>query len=337
MPVISTLRINMTGAGGDPQEASHRYQQALDMAAYADSNGFDVIGLEEHHCANNGWLPSPLVMAGMVIARTKRVHVNITALLVTLYDPVSLAEDIAVLDLASGGRLNFVAGLGYRPIEYHALDKSWEDRGARFDETLEILLQAWTGEPFEYKGKTIRVTPIPLSKPHPPIFIGGMSKPAARRAARFGLPLFPPMPMPELEAYYYEQLEKEGKQGVVLSAGTDLEQANAMLFIDPDPERAWEELAPYFLHELREYASWKVEGVRRPQEADVQTVADLKAQKRFEILTPAQCLERFRRSGNYSAVLHPLAGGVPVERAWDCLRLYAEEVLTPLASQSVES
>jgi len=103
-----------------------------------------------------------------------------------------------------------------------------------------------------------------------------------------------------------------------------------MLFIDPDPERAWEELAPYFLHELQEYASWKVEGVPRPQEEDVASVEQLRAQKRFEILTPGECLQRFRDRPDCSAVLHPLAGGVPVERAWPCLRLYVEEVLQPL-------
>ncbi len=334
MALMSTLRINMTGAGRDPQEESRRYQEALDMAAFADASGFDVVGLEEHHCANNGWLPSPLVMAGMVVARTRRVQVNITALLITLYDPISLAEDIAVLDLASGGRLNFIAGLGYRPIEYHAMDKTWDDRGARMDHTIETLLQAWTGEPFEYRGKIIRVTPVPLSRPHPPMFIGGMSKAAARRAARFGLPLFPPMHMPELEAYYNEQVEKEGKGGAVLSFATDMEQANSMLFIDPEPDKAWEELAPYFLHELQEYASWKVEGVPRPQESDVQSVEDLRAQKRFEILTPQACLERIHDNTDYSAVLHPLAGGVPVERAWQCLRLYAEEVLKPLKADA---
>ena len=103
-----------------------------------------------------------------------------------------------------------------------------------------------------------------------------------------------------------------------------------MLFIDPDPEAAWEELGPNFLRELQEYASWKVEGVPRPQESDIHSIEDLRAQKKFEILTPEQCLSRLRESDNYSAVLHPLAGGVPIERAWQCVRLYADEVLAPL-------
>ncbi len=330
MTVTSTLRINMTGQGEDSAIESQRYQQAIKMAAFADGNGFDVVGLEEHHCAKNGWLPAPLIMAGAVVGCTQRVAINVTALLVTLYDPVRLAEDIAVLDLVSGGRFNFIAGLGYRPIEYHAVDKGWDDRGARMDATLDTLLKAWSGEPFEYKGEIIQVTPVPVSQPHPPMFIGGMSKVAARRAAKFGLPLFPPMKMPELEAFYHEECRRRGTKGFVLGFGSDSDQANSMIFIDPDPEAAWQELAPYFLHELQEYASWKLDGVNRPLEQDVSSIEDLREQKRFEIMTPDECRQRFRDNPNYSSVLHPLAGGVPVERAWDCLRLYVDEVLTPL-------
>ncbi len=326
--VSSALRINMTGLAEDPAEESARYRAALDMAAYAEEQGFAVVSVEEHHCAENGWLPSPLIMAGMIIGRTNQIAVNITALLVTLYDPIRLAEDIAVLDLASGGRFSFVAGLGYRPEEYHALDKDWSKRGALMDEMIETLLLAWKGEPFDYRGETIRVTPSPLSKPHPPFALGGMSKAAARRAARFGLPFFPPMEMHELGAYYEAELKKNGKSGAVFYPA----ESNSMLFIDEEPEKAWQELAPYFLRETQEYSSWKRDGTPRPGEQDVLSIDDLKAQKRYEILTPEECRERIRAEGEgYSACLHPLVGGIPLDRGWSSLRLYAEQVLAPLA------
>lgn len=185
MSVTTALRINMTGMSDDPAEESRRYRAALEMAAHAEASGFDIVNLEEHHCTENGWLPSPLTLAAMIIARTRRIRVTVTALLVTLYDPVRLAEDIAILDLVSEGRFSFVAGLGYRPLEYHATGRSWEDRGRLMDETIETLLTAWKGEPFEYRGQTIRVTPRPMSRPHPFFFIGGMSAVAARRASGF--------------------------------------------------------------------------------------------------------------------------------------------------------
>ena len=98
------------------------------------------------------------------------------------------------------------------------------------------------GDPFTYKGETIQVTPVPASRPHPPLFVGGMSKAAARRAARFGLPFFPPMKMPELESFYYQECERHGTSGFVLGFGKDSDQTNSMLFIDRDPEAAWREL-----------------------------------------------------------------------------------------------
>ena len=94
------------------------------------------------------------------------------ALLLPLYDPIKLAEDLAVLDIASGGRVRLVLGMGYRPDEYAMFGKSWEKRGALMDECLSALLQAWSGEPFDYQGRAVRMTPRPFTSPptspHPP-------------------------------------------------------------------------------------------------------------------------------------------------------------------------
>jgi alkanesulfonate monooxygenase SsuD/methylene tetrahydromethanopterin reductase-like flavin-dependent oxidoreductase (luciferase family) len=326
MAFQTALRINMTGLCDDPAEEAERYRAAIEMAVFAEESGFDVVNLEEHHCAENGWLPAPLILAAMIVARTRRVRVSVTALLATLYDPIRLAEDIAVLDLVSGGRFSFTAGLGYRPIEYHATGKRWEDRGRLMDETLETLLTAWKGEPFEYRGETIRVTPKPVSRPHPLFLVGGMSKPAARRAARLGLPFYPPQHQPELQTFYEEELKRQGKRGFYLHPGS----GNSMIFVDEDPDAAWQELAPCFLRELREYGEWKQEGVPRPSEEEVESIDDLRRQKRFEILTPAECAEKLKTGERTTAVLHPLAGGVPLERAWASLRLFSDKVLGPL-------
>lgn len=326
MSVTAVLRINMTGLDPDPEAESERYRAAVEMAAYADEQGFDVVNLEEHHCAENGWLPSPLTLAAMVLARTQRIRVNVAALLIPLYDPIRLAEDVAVLDLVARGRFSFVAGMGYRPEEYHATGRDWEARGRLMDEALETLLRAWSGEPFDYKGRTIRVTPPPRTRPHPFFFVGGMSPAAARRAARFGLPFYPPMPRPDLANLYHEELARQGKTGFYYAPG----EGNAMTVVDPEPERAWEELAPYFLRELQEYSRWKVSGVPRPSEEEVRTVEELRAQGRFEIVTPDDCLRGLREASTATVVQHPLAGGIPLPRAWSRLELFNESVLRPL-------
>ena len=324
--VSTTLRINMTGRSDSGEGESARYRAALDMAEYADRNGFALVNLEEHHCAEIGWLSSPLIMAGMVVSRTQRIKVRVCALLITLYDPVRLAEELAMLDLVSRGRVFCVLGQGYRPIEFHALDKDWEQRGAHTDFILETLLKAWTGEPFDYRGQTIRVTPAPYSQPHPPVLYGGMSKAAAKRAARFGLPFFPPAAMPELEAVYRAEMSRLGKQGSASSPGADA----TLLFIDENPDRAWDELGPYLLNEAKEYSSWRRDGVERPYEAEEIDLRQLRAQKRYEIITPEQCRQRIAAAGaEYTPILHPLCGGIPLERAWRSLELYVERVLKP--------
>jgi alkanesulfonate monooxygenase SsuD/methylene tetrahydromethanopterin reductase-like flavin-dependent oxidoreductase (luciferase family) len=326
MAFTTALRLNMTGLQPDPRDEARRYQAALDMAAYVDAQGFDAIALEEHHGAENGWLPSPLTMAAAVAARTQRVRISVTALLVTLYDPVRLAEDIAVLDLISNGRFSFVAGSGYRLEEYHAVGKQWAERGRLMDEAIDTLLKAWRGEPFDYRGQRIRVTPVPQSRPHPLFFLGGMSAVAARRAARFGLPFYPPFEDANLTRIYQEELARHGKRGFVIHPGG----GNTMLVVAEDPEQAWERLGPCFLREMREYSGWRVEGIRRPADAEVETIEDLRRSGRFAIMTPADARELLASGSDHNAVLHPLAGGVPLDEAWASLRLFVDAVLRPL-------
>jgi alkanesulfonate monooxygenase SsuD/methylene tetrahydromethanopterin reductase-like flavin-dependent oxidoreductase (luciferase family) len=186
--VMAGLRFNQVQPGVERKEMAARYQATVDMADYAERHGFAMVGLEEHHGADNAWSPSPLITAALVFGRCPTIRVMLTALLVPLHDPLRIAEDIAVLDLASGGRFSFVAGIGYRPSEYAAHGKSWADRGRLMDEAIDAMLKAWTGEPFEYRGTTVRVTPMPLTEPHPALMIGGNVKASARRAARLGLP-----------------------------------------------------------------------------------------------------------------------------------------------------
>lgn len=199
MSLITALRLNMTNIADPAAHHADRYKAALDMAEFADQHGFTAVSGEEHHLAATGWLPSPLMLAAAIAGRTRNVRISINALIVPLYDPIRLAEDVAVLDNLAGGRFSFVAGMGYRPEEYHAMGKSWSQRGALMDQCLSVLLKAWSEQSFDYDGKLINVTPKPYTRPHPVVFIGGMTVAAARRAARFGLPFSPPMAMPDIE------------------------------------------------------------------------------------------------------------------------------------------
>jgi alkanesulfonate monooxygenase SsuD/methylene tetrahydromethanopterin reductase-like flavin-dependent oxidoreductase (luciferase family) len=327
--VMVTMRFNFVLPGLDPATMSAMYRAALEMTTYGEQHGISFVTLEEHHGADNGWSPSPLVTAGMMLSRTSRVNVSVLAVLVPLYDPLRLAEDIAVLDLASQGRFSFVAGLGYRPSEYAAHGKDWSRRGELLDEALDTLLKAWTGEPFPYRGTTVRVTPRPLTRPHPPLMVGGSANVSARRAARLGLPFFPSECLPELESYYYEQCQAFGTKGMCIMPPPNIR----MLFVADDPERAWWEMGPHLLHEAMTYHGWQTADVRSAAHSVATTVEQLRQEGKYEILTPEAVVDELRQAGDGALVnLHPLCGGIPVETAWEHLSLFAEKVLPQLHS-----
>lgn len=325
--MLSVLRLNFISPEADRDQWSALYREGLEMVSYADANGFAAVSLEEHHGASNGWSPTPLLTAGMALSRTKNVNVSIMALLVPLHDPLRLAEDIAVLDLAFPGRLMITAGLGYRPEEYAQHDKDWSRRGKIMDASMEAMLAAWKGEPFTYEGRTVQVTPVPVTKPHPMLCVGGTSKPSARRAARLGLPLSTAAYMPELAAYYEEQCREHGTTPFTIMPSAKL----GITFVDEDPDTAWQEIGPHLLHEATTYAGWQTPDIRSGVHSHATTLDELRAEGIYRILSPEQCIEEARRLGdNDSFLLHPLCGGIPVERGWDCMRLYVEKVLPAL-------
>ncbi|AKN70047.1 luciferase [Streptomyces sp. PBH53] len=321
MPV-TVVRFNLVAPGASPAALSARYRAALEMAAYADGHGITTVQTEEHHGAENNWLPSPFAFAGAVFGATRRIAVTVSAVIGPLHDPLRLAEDIAVLDLLSGGRLVTVAGIGYRPEEYDLFGVDWRRRGRIQDELLETLLKAWSGEEFVHRGRRVRLTPRPYTDPHPLLLVGGSSRAAARRAARLGLPFFPSAHLPELEAYYKEKLTEYGTEGWTLMPAAE----TPLLHLAEDPDRAWAEYGGHFLHEARTYASWQSDGIRSAVRSAATSVAELRAEGVYRVLTPEQCVAQ----GLDSLVLHPLVGGMPVEEAWRSLRLFAERVVPAL-------
>jgi alkanesulfonate monooxygenase SsuD/methylene tetrahydromethanopterin reductase-like flavin-dependent oxidoreductase (luciferase family) len=321
MPV-TVVRFNLVEPGATPASLGARYRAAVEMAAYADNGGISTVQTEEHHGAANNWLPSPFVFAGAVLGATRRIAVTVSAIIGPLHDPLRLAEDIAVLDLVSGGRLVTVAGIGYRPEEYEHFGVDWKRRGRLQDELLATVLRAWTGEEFAHRGRTVRVTPRPYTQPHPLLLVGGSSRAAARRAARLGLPFFPSAHLPELETYYKERLVEYGTEGWTMMPAEE----TPLLHIAEDPDRAWAQYGGHFLHEARTYASWQSGGIRSAVRSAATTVDELRGEGVYRIVTPEECLGL----GLDNYVLHPLAGGMPVEEGWRSLHLFVERVLPGL-------
>ena len=176
--------------------ASHpaMYRAAIEQAAWADKLGFTQVFLAEHHGAEGGYCPSPMVMAAAVLSATDHIVAHLSALVVTLHDPLRLAEDLSVLDNLSNGRIWITAGMGYRPHEFEMFDRDITKRLAIQNEVMATLKAAWTGEPFEFRGRTVRVTPKPVQPGGPKIYMGGSTDKSAIRAAKPGYPYFPGHP-----------------------------------------------------------------------------------------------------------------------------------------------
>jgi alkanesulfonate monooxygenase SsuD/methylene tetrahydromethanopterin reductase-like flavin-dependent oxidoreductase (luciferase family) len=322
------LRFNCVQPGLEPNEMSDRYNAMLDMAQFLDELGGGLVSVEEHHGAANGWSPSPMIMAGAVFGRTKNIGISLSALLVPLHDPLRVAEDVAVLDLISKGKFTVIAGIGYRPSEYAAHGKDWANRGALMDECIDTLLKAWTGEPFEYRGTTVQVTPKSFTRPTPPFLLGGTSKPAARRAARFGLPIFFAAPVPEVEAYYYEKCKEYGTQGFAASPDAGFHH----VFLAEDADKGWAEMGKYLLHEAQTYSGWQTADIKSAVHSHAGSVDELRAENIYRILTPAEAVDEAKAAGAAATFsMHPLCGGMPIEMGWKQLHLLRDEVLPALA------
>lgn len=324
---INVLRFDMRAPGFARARLPRLYGAALEMAAWADENGFDLVTVSEHHGTDDGFLSAPLPLVGCMVGHTHRIPISVVALLLPLYDPVKLAEDLALLDIASGGRVSIVAGLGYRPEEYEMLGVDWASRGRRMDESLDLILRAWPGEPFTWRGRRIRLSPVPLSQPLPPIRIGGTGRPGARRAARLDLPYQPSVNLPEVFDYYRQECARQGVEPVLLPPGS-----GETIWVSEDPERTWAEIGAHLLHDATVYASWQPKGHRSAVHSDAKTVDALRAEGKYRVLTPDQCIERARAQGPLASnVLFPLCGGIPPELAWPSLELFADRVMPKLS------
>jgi alkanesulfonate monooxygenase SsuD/methylene tetrahydromethanopterin reductase-like flavin-dependent oxidoreductase (luciferase family) len=182
------------------------YAATLDAICYAEDLGFDYVMLSEHHLVPDGYLPSIAPMAAAVAARTKTIRICSYLLLLPFHNPLRLAEDIAVADLISNGRVEIGVGAGYRKEEFDGFNLDRAMRRSQMDEGCEVLLKAWTEENWSFHGKhwtfnNVTMYPKAAQKPHPRLWISARAPAPARRAARFKAPLqLPPIPDIGVEA-----------------------------------------------------------------------------------------------------------------------------------------
>jgi alkanesulfonate monooxygenase SsuD/methylene tetrahydromethanopterin reductase-like flavin-dependent oxidoreductase (luciferase family) len=307
-------------AFGAPRQAL--YDAALDMCEWADTLGFHAVGLGEHHAADDGYLPSPVPMAAAIGARTRHITVRPNVLLAPLYDPVKLAEDLAVAQFLCQGRLEVVIGAGYRPYEFQMFGKRREDRKALYMNTFEFLRKAWSGERFEYEGRSISITPVP--EPPPRLLLGGSHPAVARRAAHIADGYYPPGG--ENWSVYRQACIGLGKP----DPGEHFKTLGPIYtHVSDTPDQDWQLIAPHIAHVVSSYTEWTVEAYGKASGPFAKgiDINDLRSSGAYQVDRPQQIIDNILALGrNRTFILNPLIGGLDPKLAWRGLRLFEREV-----------
>jgi alkanesulfonate monooxygenase SsuD/methylene tetrahydromethanopterin reductase-like flavin-dependent oxidoreductase (luciferase family) len=303
---------------------TERYRAAIDMTRWADDRGFVSVAVHEHHGSPDGYLSSPLTMAAAMAATTRSIRIAIAAIVAPLHDPLRLAEDIAAVDRLSEGRLSVVLANGYVAREFAMFGCPMSERARRTTEAVETLRKAWTGEPFDFRGRTAQVTPTPHQPGGPPIVLGGSTVAAALRAARIADGFSPSTA--EVWPAYRDEMIRLGRR----DPGDHPGGGTGFFHLAWDKEKAWEAVAPYALHEVNSYGTWMAEaGLSRV--GGYVPVADtdaLRVTGQYRVITPDEMTAELTTMGRAAAaVFHPLMGGIPPELAWESLHLFETEVL----------
>lgn len=175
--------------GQQPEPTAPLYQDAISLAVAAEAAGFDAFWVSEHHGFPDAYLPSPLTLLAAIAARTSQIALGTGIVVAPLAHPIRLAEQAAVIDQLSDGRLLLGLGLGYAEHEYRAFGVDRSRRAAVLSDLVSFLRTAWSGEAFDwdgacYRGQGLRVTPRPVRAGGIPIWLGGYADTAVRRAAR---------------------------------------------------------------------------------------------------------------------------------------------------------
>jgi alkanesulfonate monooxygenase SsuD/methylene tetrahydromethanopterin reductase-like flavin-dependent oxidoreductase (luciferase family) len=312
------------------------YAQTLEFITWSETIGFQGAWVPEHHAAADGYAPSPLVALGAIAARTKTIKLGSAIALAPLYHPVRFAEECAVLDILSDGRLEMAVAIGYRRREADAYGVDFSSRGRRTDEFLEIVRRLWAGEVFSYEGKhyTLKhasIVPTP-DRGRIPLYLGGFTDKALERAAKYGDGYFGNIEICEL---YAQKLRACGKD----PASARIRIQGLFVLVAYDPEKAMHELAPYFHYVNNAYGEWLNEdrastGFGHQTLLKPMTLEAFKTSGILRILTPSQAIDMFNKMLSQAPVEHfmmMMPPGLSPSRFAEYAEIFAKEVIPAFA------
>ena len=163
--------------------------ELADQAEIAESMGFDSFWLPENHFSGPAAIPSPLMLLAAISSRTSKIRLGSTSYLLPIRNPILAAEEVAVLDCLSGGRVILGVGRGFQDVMFKIFDIPTKQKRAIFRENLSVMISAWKGEPIDqHEGQKVFLSPLPIQKPYPPLWVAAFGPLAIKQAGQLGLP-----------------------------------------------------------------------------------------------------------------------------------------------------
>jgi alkanesulfonate monooxygenase SsuD/methylene tetrahydromethanopterin reductase-like flavin-dependent oxidoreductase (luciferase family) len=304
-----------------------QYAEILDVVAWTEEAGFEGAWVPEHHLAEDGYMPSPLIALSAIAARTRRLKLGSAIALAPLYNPMRFAEDCAVLDIIAGGRLEMGVAIGYRKRETAAFGVDFTKRGRLFDEWLQIVTRLWAGETVDFAGQHFALSGARVMPPPPrgriPLYVGGFGAKAIERVMRYG------------DGYIGNAdvftRYADGSHGQGEDAGAATVRITGLFtVVARDPERAMEELAPYYHHVNNSYGEWFVEDKAVEEGLKPMSLEAFKASGVLQVMTPEAAIAMFRDLrermplDHYMMMMPP---GLPAARFVEYAQTFADEVI----------
>jgi probable F420-dependent oxidoreductase len=304
------------------------YAECLEEIEEGERLGYSGVWLSEHHFVDDGYLPSPLVVASAIAARTSRIRIGTNVLLLPMHHPLRVAEDAAAVDLISGGRFTLGVGLGYVLHEFETLGFDRRYRPSLFEEDVEVIRRSWSEGRIGYSGKRWSFDDLPF-EPRPggevQIYFGGYSEPAFDRAARMADGFLASSGRGDLGETYDTVRDR------LVAHGRNPDDfpftVSTTVFVHEDADRAWETVAPGIAYQRNRYAEWGTDpGKEQPPPV---TPEELDRDRSF-VGAPDEVAERLARLHSDAPYDHLCfwgrLPGVSHEQALESMRLFAEEV-----------
>lgn len=265
------LFVDLRDPFGTSTPRHEHYRRTLERICEAERLGFDSVWLTEHHFFTDGYLPQPLTFAAAIAARTSKIRIGTAILLASLRDPLHVAEEVAVIDLLSQGRMEIGLGAGWSEREYAAFGVDISRRYELTESALTRIRAFWEDE---------SVVPSPMQQPVP-LWLGYQGPQGARRAGRLGVGLLS-MERHLLEPYSIGLREGGHDPSVARMAGL------AEIIVADDPEAAYERILPCYAHQMNTYR------LARSSTATALTLEEVRERGTLQVLTPADAVRVVR-------------------------------------------